>query len=345
MAFLAAEDDGTADGELERLLVDIARPLVRSIVRGQLQWGFWSAVVDQDDVEQAALTTVAACLGRHRSHDPPPAIRSFRDYVAVVTYNTCHQVLRARSPARERLRARVRYLLTHHPRLRLIEAPNHRRLAALAGWPPDRPPLPAEAVADATLGIERPAHLPGRPPGAILANLVVSLLERLGAPSTFESLVASMAAHLGVDGPPGAERPASEPPGASLSPVDTLEYRDRLERLWREIRELPVRQRLALLLNLRDEEGEGMVDLLPATGVATMAEIAAVLQMPEPELTAMWPALPHDDGWIAARLGVTRQQVSNLRKCARERLARRLRTSPVVRASGAALSAAGDRTP
>jgi hypothetical protein len=42
-------------------------------------------------------------------------------------------------------------------------------------------------------------------------------------------------------------------------------------------------------------------------------------------LRELWPTLPRDDQWIADRLGVTRRQVINLRKCARERLARRLR--------------------
>ena len=41
------------------------------------------------------------------------------------------------------------------------------------------------------------------------------------------------------------------------------------------------------------------------------------------ELQLRWPELPFDDNTIAALLGATRQQVINLRKCARERLRRR----------------------
>jgi len=43
-------------------------------------------------------------------------------------------------------------------------------------------------------------------------------------------------------------------------------------------------------------------------------------------LAELWNSLPLDDHAIAARLGITRQQVINLRRAARERLARRLGT-------------------
>jgi hypothetical protein len=68
-----------------------------------------------------------------------------------------------------------------------------------------------------------------------------------------------------------------------------------------------------------------MIGLFPVTGVASMAEIATALEMPAERLAVSWPDLPRDDAWIAAELGMTRRQVINLRKCARERLARRMR--------------------
>jgi hypothetical protein len=49
--------------------------------------------------------------------------------------------------------------------------------------------------------------------------------------------------------------------------------------------------------------------------------------MTDEELTEIWNALPLDDVAIAAHLGVTRQQVINLRKSARERLVRRMKTA------------------
>lgn len=104
-----------------------------------------------------------------------------------------------------------------------------------------------------------------------------------------------------------------------------LERRSHLERLWGEIRQLSPQQAAALILNLRDGEGRGAVALLPLTGVATMRDIARTLEMPAERFAEIWNRLPLEDSAIAESLGVSRQQVINLRKSARERLARRMR--------------------
>lgn len=91
-----------------------------------------------------------------------------------------------------------------------------------------------------------------------------------------------------------------------------------------EIRELPRAQRVALLLNLRDTQQSDALMLLPLTGVAGLAEMAEVFELPLSEVSELWNRLPLDDLSIAQLLGVTRQQVINLRKSARQRLARRM---------------------
>ena len=75
----------------------------------------------------------------------------------------------------------------------------------------------------------------------------------------------------------------------------------------------------------RTQYGGGGIDLFPLTGVAGWREIAAALDMPADEYAALWPDLPLDDTEIARRMGATRQQVINLRKAARARLARRMK--------------------
>jgi hypothetical protein len=105
-----------------------------------------------------------------------------------------------------------------------------------------------------------------------------------------------------------------------------VDQRAYLQSLWSEIRQLPPRQCAALLLNLRDPQGRGVIALLPLTGVATMRQIAEALAMPADEFAELWNDLPIEDNGIAALLGITRQQVINLRKVARERLMRRMRT-------------------
>jgi len=180
--------------------------------------------------------------------------------------------------------------------------------------------------------LARPAGAGSRPAVAQLLELVGSLLKRLQGPCRFDDLAAGIADIQGLPGgwtgpeAEGARHSEAESladPGPT--PAEAAEQRDFLERLWAEVRLLPLGQRWALLLNLRDAEGRGMIGLFPVTGVASMAEIATALEMPAERLAASWPDLPRDDAWIAAELGMTRRQVINLRKCARERLARRMR--------------------
>jgi len=110
-------------------------------------------------------------------------------------------------------------------------------------------------------------------------------------------------------------------PDAALA----FERRTYLGRLWEEIRRLPPRQAAALLLNLRDGQGRNAAALLPLTGIATLREMAAAMALTAETLAGLWGRLPLDDAAIAGLLGATRQQVINLRKSARERLARRMR--------------------
>ena len=94
--------------------------------------------------------------------------------------------------------------------------------------------------------------------------------------------------------------------------------------LWDEIVQLPIKQRAALLLNLRDACGLNALTLLPLSGVADTGQIADAIGLDGGELMALWDKLPLDDRAIGEKLNLTRQQVINLRKSARERLRRRL---------------------
>jgi hypothetical protein len=84
---------------------------------------------------------------------------------------------------------------------------------------------------------------------------------------------------------------------------------------------------VALLLNLRDDHGADLLSLLTLSGIARLHQIATALEMDARDLARLWKDLPLEDAVLAQRLGLTRQQVINLRKCARERLARRLRAA------------------
>lgn len=113
-------------------------------------------------------------------------------------------------------------------------------------------------------------------------------------------------------------------PDRAHSPEKTLDLRRYVARLWSEVSDLPRKQRVALLLHLRDRNGNPVLPMFPISGVAFLPALAGALGILEPELAAMWPDLPFDDSAIAALLDCTRQQVINLRMSARKRLANRM---------------------
>jgi hypothetical protein len=102
-----------------------------------------------------------------------------------------------------------------------------------------------------------------------------------------------------------------------------LIHRNYIRRVWKEIGALPLEHRKALLLNLNDSAG-GDIRLFDSLGIASIRQIAAVLEMDPMEFAQLWNDLPLDDARLAKLLGIGRQDVANRRSTARKRLARRL---------------------
>jgi DNA-directed RNA polymerase specialized sigma24 family protein len=331
LPFLEAGEGEAARSALGALLESRAAPLLRSVIRRQL--GGWAPVQEGQDVEDVAagaLLRLAQQLWSLRQ-GPGSPIESFAGYVAATAQNACHAFLRRRQPERARLRSRLRYLLGHDPQLALWDS-GGELLCGLAVW---------RGRETSTEASRRLRELKGRvaAPSArdrsaqealAFARLVRDLLGQAGGPCRLGELQAILEDVLGVLAAPPVPPEALDTGPLAVasrqpSPIESLEQREYLGQLWAEVRLLPRHQRVALLLNLRDAEGRDMIGLIPLVGLATQAEIAAALELPLPRLEAIWEELPRDDEWIAGELGVTRRQVINFRKCARERLARRMR--------------------
>lgn len=108
----------------------------------------------------------------------------------------------------------------------------------------------------------------------------------------------------------------------SDDPVVRYEITESITAAWRTIQLLPHQQRLAVLLNLRDGYGDTALRYILVSGLATIEDIASVLEIDDAKLLEWWPALPMPDAEIAAYLGVSRQRIINLRQAARKRLRR-----------------------
>jgi hypothetical protein len=93
-----------------------------------------------------------------------------------------------------------------------------------------------------------------------------------------------------------------------------LKWQEYLRWLWNELTNLSMPQRTAFLLH-----SEVTIEF-DFYGIAPLRQIALHLAMLPEELAAIWNSIPLDDLRIAARLGLERQQVINLRRVARDRL-------------------------
>jgi DNA-directed RNA polymerase specialized sigma24 family protein len=291
---------------------------------------------DAEDVRSEVMVQLAGRLEALRARPDEP-IANLAGYVAVVAYHACDHYVRRKRPARFRLKNRLRYALTHAPALALWEEEGewHAGLAEWRGKAPMGIPDRLEMLRHGPRAAAAAALAPRATLEVAAGELLVRLLRWLGQPLPLDDLVEAMAVIWGVGD--GVVEEMEEVPAATPGMETQLDQRRCLERLWREVQELPSRQRVALLLNLRDDRGGDLLGLLTLSGIARLHEVATAVEMDAGDLARLWKDLPLEDAVLAERLGLTRQQVINLRKCARERLARRLR------AAGLALMNVGDR--
>lgn len=338
---LAAIDEAQIECALAELLAVHAEPRVRRIVGYKLRTWAGSSVTgsDAEDVCGEIMLKLVTRLRDFKTDPSDHAISHFGSYVAVTAFRTCHDHLRRRYPQRYALKHRVRYALRQHPELACWEPEPEQWTGGLAIWR-------AQSIS-VLLARDRVAELRAQPEEFVrtalphstirdlsLPQLLLHIFHQIGQPVELDDLVGLVATLQGIndqsDNPalPGEDvRLALERlPERRASQADELEQQHYLTQLWQELCQMPARHRAALLLNLRDDQGGSALDLFLFTGIVTLPQIAAALEMTKTELLELWNRLPLDDAMIAERLGLRRQQVINLRQAARKRLRRRLHT-------------------
>jgi hypothetical protein len=317
-----------------------ARPIIDGIIRRRLYVSLSSADGthrNQDALEISSDVTASLIEElRKLKRDPQSkSIQDFRGYVAVVTYHSCYALLRRKYPERHRLKNRLRYLLTHHENFALWESQEKELLCGLAAWRGRESAMNNDCIQQLQ---DEPHAFAGAAiahidiPHLALADLLTAIFKRIGGAFELDDLVDSVAALQGIKDqamcPEDDEKNKSASdqfPDPHVDVATELDQRAYLAKLWMEICQLPLRQRMALLLNMRGAQGEDCIFLFPAIGIAGIRQIAEILEIPAEEFAALWNDLPLEDATIAQRFGVTRQQVINLRKSARARLARRMK--------------------
>ncbi len=297
---------------MEQVLTGCVRPTIEIVLRRYR--GPDRSIRPEEAEDIAAIVTLRVLRKlQNAAVDVDDAITNLADFTATLTYNAIYDVFRSRYPKRARLRNRIRHTLANDPRFATWETAAGMVCgsAEMRGAEATRSIIRFEANVNAPLG-----------------DTIDELLRDHG-PVAFGDLVQVMATSLGIreSKPPGETEPWQE-----AQQLTKLEQRQHLENLWKEIRDLSVEHRIALLLNLREAGGGNAVALFIGLGIASIDEVAAAVGLTVDGLATLWSKLPLDDLTIAEMLGVTRQKVINYRRSARDRVMRRTSAPIIARA-------------
>jgi DNA-directed RNA polymerase specialized sigma24 family protein len=305
-SFRSALDLDDSDEQLGALLALHAAPVARKVVSQRLG----ASAGDAGDIVSQVLLQIMLRLRQGRIDKSLGSIDAFANYVAAAAHHACDHAVRRKHPARWRLRNRIRYVLEHDPHLAVWKSTQGSWLCGLAEW-------------QSRAGLGTPPRDASLAPALKESprDLLVKLFALSQGPLELAVVVDLAAAAwqiplVEIDDGTIIENVRDPRPGADVA----IDHRRKVERTWMHICELPVRQRQALLLNLKGDA----INLFAITGTASLRALAAALEMNVETLASIWSDLPLSDNEVASRLGCTRQQVINLRMAGRKRLANRL---------------------
>jgi hypothetical protein len=327
-AYLRAADTLSADEILVHLLEQLVEPQVTSLIRQKLHVTLQPTDDRRENQDALELvgevkTLIVSKLARLKEEQSQSGIENFNGYVQAVIINTANHYLRRKYPVRLRLKNQLRYVLSHDKRFAIWSDLDGHWVCGLADWQNgDIECMPLGVAQKEALRKTDPS-----PEVANLSELLVTIFFLNNVPMLFGDLVSTVYAARRAREP--VEVAEEDCHDLSLdehrSTHNKLENVAVLKALWSAIKEMPQRHRRALLLNLRASDGESLITFFPITRTASIREIAACLEMKDTDLAAIWNDLPWDDSSIAEYMGLTRQQVINLRHSARSMLKRRLK--------------------
>jgi len=329
---LLAVDHEQTQKFLAELITNHVEPVVRGVIRYKLHLTSYTLErAEAEDISQEVMVEFLAELQKFEQRPETESITDVRGLAAVIAHRACSRWLRRRFPERYALKNHLHYLLTRQKGFALWQNKSQRLMAGFAVWQ-EQQLTPAKKTCASLLEDEdllcqvRQLQVLNQPNQS--SEILAAVFNRLGGPIEFDELITTFAALSDIRDHPLASTDQSADVVATGTDADVawqVEKRFFLQRLWEEVRQLPLNQRAALLLNLKGAEGRGCIALFPVAGIATVRELAETLAMSAEEFSELWSELPWEDTRIAERFSLTRQQVINARKSARERLKRRLR--------------------
>lgn len=332
--YLTAADDRERQQQLDELVTLRASPLVRAVLRRRL--GFYVSAQginknnqEAEDLYQEAITRVVLVLNELQS-SAGTEIENFELYVSRIAANTCAEFLRAKSPARTRLKYSLRDLLKRHKDLASWEH-DGEILCGLAEWRnTGRGPFSAQPLQDLETKLEsfKALHFAEKDiQVAPLSQIVAELFDWIFEPVEIDVLVRMIAYLLDLkdqqiesfddqsSATPDAYFAANPQAGESH-----LEANELLARLWRAVLLLPAKQRDAFAFGFEDHAGQDLFTILLAAEIANWDELAKGMDRSVNEVVRLRLRMPMDTASAARELGATRENVYKWRFRAIRRL-------------------------
>jgi DNA-directed RNA polymerase specialized sigma24 family protein len=294
----------TAEDATTLRLIDEVTPVIEGVIRGRV------GASEREELFSEVILQLLPKLQEIESEPAQNPITNLTGYAAVTAFHVVHAHLRRAHPELHRLRNRIRHVVRTSASFALWQLPSGRVVCGRPSWIG----IVSEECSERDLD-----RIPPISPRLTITQALDHVFDHVRKPVELEQLVTTIAE---------MQSARSEWIDTTSSIESSLVHRSALLEVWREIALLPSRQRIALLLGIRDESGSSITSLLILLRIVTFDELAVAVELSSEELAAIWDQLPLPDSAIAARLDLSRQQVINLRKSARERLARRLHISP-----------------
>ena len=327
--------------EEEQVLFEIVHtvlPTIRRVVYREL--ARWQRTdprhggVPAEELDDVCAETVARLIRQlrdFRSHSPDPAIRNISHYAAAIAQNTVYAVLRRNRPELRILYDRIMYVLYGKYRNYGFAVWNGvfpgERVAGFQKWF-GQSPKESDRYAEWRHHPERiAARWATDPAPSAIAHFFNYLFQWLNHPIRMTDLISGCMRIWSLRfTPPEMHVNDAHSVDTERESGRTKDYATFFQQLITEIRSLPLRQRRALLWHWSATD---WCTIAAYAGCGLM-EFAHILEIDEDDLYRTYRRLPLPDSEIAEQLGVTRQQVINLRKSALERLRRRLRSSSSI---------------
>jgi RNA polymerase sigma factor (sigma-70 family) len=327
LAFLRSSDEAEREQLLSDLILFEAAPLVRNTLRQRL--GFYVSHLganpqnhDAEDLYHDVMTKLIGLLNDPHLRTGRSEIQNFRQYVLRVATNACHDYLRAKSPARNRLKNNIRDLLERHPDFAQWRVGDGETLCGFTVWL-NRSKSPTLAKHLSSLEAKPQEFLSAKFPRedvrqVPLTRLVAEVFRWLDSPVAFERLVQLAALLLDVRDQP--QQSLDEDGILVESLTDStfrcesrLELSELLQQLWTAVRRLPPKQRDSFCLSFTDDSGDDLFTLLLDAEVTTLPEIAEAFNRTLEDIILLWQQMPMDNAGVTHELNATRQQVNKWR--------------------------------